>query len=165
MLELIDIDAIKDRGLMADWLQRQHVVRWWGCPEARLQQFDGTPDDNHAFIARSGDPIGYLRWQAVDLSDLEAVGLSGIPEGSIDIDMFLGNPGDLSQSYGPMALELLVERLNQSTQAPLVGLCTSITNSRAIRAFEKAGFTKQCQFDDPTFGPCFVMTRWLHGAK
>ena len=72
--------------------------RWWCDPEERLQQFDATPVENHALIARDAVPIGYMRWKTLSLKDLAAVGLTGIPENSVDIDIFIGSSGEAGRA-------------------------------------------------------------------
>lgn len=161
MISLVEIKHPSGRKLVEDWLQQRHVVQWWGDPRLRLEQFDETQKEQHALIAWSGNPIGYLRWEIVEQSALDEVGIVGIPEGSADIDIFIGDPTYLNSGHGPMALDFLVDRLAKTTEIPLVGLCTSTHNKRAIRSFETASFKKHTKFEDPTFGECFVMVRWL----
>lgn len=153
-----------DRARIAAWLARPHVAQWWGDPALRLAQVEQTPPDQHAFILCAGAPIGYLRWEVVDRAALDSVGLSEIPDGSIDIDIFIGATERLETGVGPAALERLALRFEQTTAAPLAGLCTSVENNRAIRAFEKAGFSRLTRYDDPLFGPCHVMARRLNRA-
>ena len=37
-------------------------------------------------------PIGYMRWQTADVAALEEIGLSGIPQGAVDMDILIGEP-------------------------------------------------------------------------
>lgn len=149
------------RRQVADWLNSAHVARWWGDPAAGLAQFDATPPQNHALIAQDAVPIGYIRWQTVEQEALAAVGLTGIPAGSIDIDIFIGALEETGRGAGPRALTLLFDRLRATTEAPLAGLCSSIHNERAHAAFIKAGCTRLTAFDDPDFGPCLVFAKVL----
>ncbi len=145
---------------VADWLGRGHVRRWWGDPATRLAELREGGDHEQALIAVDDEPVGYLRWQRVDLADLAALGLTGIPEHAVDIDIFIGERDWLGRGVGPRALTLLLERL-AARGAPLAGLCTSVDNAVAIRAFEKAGFTRLCRYQDPEFGPCWVLSAEL----
>ena len=154
-----DRDAHRD--LVVGWLNEAHVVRWWGRPEDTVPRLEREPDAPHALIEENGVPVGYLRWQRVGRQDLDAVGLQAVPDGSIDIDIFIGPPEKLGQGLGGQALEVLVAHLTEATDAQLAGLCTGVDNHHAIRAYEKAGFAKLQQFDDPVYGPCWVMARWL----
>ena len=161
MIDLIEIDRDRDRPLIDGWLKRRHVSKWWGDPARGLEHFETAPADRQAIIARDGSPIGYIRWEPVDMDALRAAGLEGIPEGSVDIDIFIGEEDALAKGAGPAALELLASRLRKTTDAPLLGLCTSVENNRAHVAFEKAGFARMTGFDDPEYGPCYLFTRPL----
>jgi RimJ/RimL family protein N-acetyltransferase len=74
----------------------------------------------------------------------------------VDIDLFLGEADWLGRGVGPAALEILLARL-ANEGAPLAGLCPSVENAVAIRAFAKAGFRKLRQIDDPSVGRCWVL--------
>ena len=155
------VDPERHAELFREWLGRSHVTRWWGDMALRAEQFLETPADGHALIAVGGRPVGYVRWQEVDREDLDAVGLTEIPDEAIDMDIFLGEADERGRGIGVRALELVVERLERTTRAPLAGLCTSTKNDRAIRAFEKAGFRKLKRFEEETFGEMWVLIREL----
>jgi aminoglycoside 6'-N-acetyltransferase len=153
-LEQIDLD--RHAGLLADWRSRPHVTEWWLQPEFPLDGVTGESHE-HALIAVDGLPVGYLRWRPVDRISLDEFGFHDVPEGSIDIDIFIGEPKHTGQGTGPAALRMLLERLKADTAAPLAGLCTSVQNLRAIDAFEKAGFRKFREYDDPRHGRCWLL--------
>lgn len=161
MISLLASDAAEHRARIGDWLKLPHVSRWWGDASECLAKFDATPSYQHAIIARDGIPIGYVRWETVSREALDAVGLTGIPDGSIDIDIFIGPPEETGRGVGPRALDLIFDRLRATTDAPLAGLCSSIDNHHAHAAFLKAGCTRLTDFDDPDFGPCIVFARRL----
>ena len=161
MIELRMASRDHDRLRVCAWLSAPHVVRWWGDAADRMRQFDSTPDGEHAVIVKDGEPIGYMRWQTVIIEELQSVGLDEIPEGSIDCDLFIGDEGLTGQGIGPQVVELLIEHLRDTTQAPLVGFCTSVDNKPAHAAFRKAGCNNLTTFDAPAYGPCHVFVRWL----
>lgn len=161
MITLLPVDTTAHSTRIAGWLASAPVSKWWGDCDARLAQFGATGPDNHAIIARDESPIGYVRWETVDPEALASVGLDAIPPKSIDIDIFIGEPTEAGCGAGPQALELLFARLRETTDAPLAGLCTSVNNDRAHSAFLKAGCKRLIEFDDPTYGPCFVFVRHL----
>lgn len=119
----------------------------------------------YAPISVGGRPVGYIRWQTVDRADLEAVGLSEIPDGAVGIDLFVGDSAWLGRGVGSATLRLLLERLRGQGKAPLAGLCVSIDNAAAIRASEKAGFHKLRQYDDPIYGRCWVLVADLTDSR
>ncbi len=161
LISLQQVDPSAHRETLKKWLYCSHVARWWGDPVERIRQLDETLASEHAIIELDETPIGYIRWQTVDRETLDAVGLDCIPDGAIDIDLFIGQMEMLGRGLAAIALNDLIQRLVRETTSPLAGLCTSIENHRAIRAFEKAGFQKRIQYDDPTYGRCWVLVRPL----
>ncbi len=149
------------RALVRRWIESDHVSRWWGDPVHGLAMFDATPAHNHALIVHGGKPVGYVRWETVSLEALAAVGLVGIPEGFIDIDILIGEPSSAGIGVGPRALDALFDHFRKTTEAPVAGLCTSVDNHRANAAFRKAGCEILTQYDDPDYGPSFVFIKHL----
>ncbi len=146
------------RDLLRGWLACDHVRRWWGEPEHQLQLcLDRPVQGGDVLILEHDRPVGYLRWQQVDLEDLQAMGLTGIPEGAVDMDILIGERDRVGQGIGPEALRLMIQQLRHDRQTPLIGMTTSIENQAAIRAYEKAGFHKLTEYEDPVYGPCWVM--------
>jgi RimJ/RimL family protein N-acetyltransferase len=88
---------------------------------------------------------------------LEAAGLHEIPEGSVDIDIAIGEADYIGCGVGSRALHLVVQRLGSERSIPLVMMGTSVENAIAIRACEKAGFRRLRTFDDPDYGPCWLL--------
>jgi len=161
MVHLSPVNPVQHRRRIADWLRSEHVARWWGNPDQRLAQFDATPAGENAMIVQDDLPVGYVRWETIDTAALAEAGLVDIPAGSIDIDIFIGDPNQAGRGAGSAALALLFEHLERTTEAPLVGLCTSVKNHVAHRAFEKSGCSRIARFDDDVFGPCWVYGRRL----
>ena len=147
-----------DSDLLSAWLARPHVRRWWGDPDQQLALcLDRSQTRGHVLICVNNQPVGYLRWQQVDPEDLQALGLDHIPEGAVDMDILIGEMDWMGQGIGPQAIELMVDQLRQDLQAPMVGMTTSVENGAAIRAYEKAGFQKLMEYEDPSYGLCWIM--------
>ncbi len=164
MVTLIPVDPAKHGAQIGAWLHAPHVSRWWGNPDMQVAQFDETAPGQHAVICQNATPVGYLRWQPVVPEDLMAVGLHDMPTDAIDIDLFIGAQSALGQGIGPQALEILFGHLTASSDASLAGLCSSVENTRAHAAFEKAGCLCMAEFISPVFGRCFVHARPLRLA-
>lgn len=161
MISLFPVSSKLHRSLVEEWLNEKHVAQWWGDPMVRLEQFDQTPASGHRIIACDGVPIGYVRWEQVDPMTLAQAGLSDIPEDAIDMDIFIGDASMCGLGLGPKALRLAFHHLGAFTNAPLVGLCTSVQNTRAQAAFAAAGCRQMMQYEDPEFGQCFVYAKSL----
>ena len=139
------------------WLHRPHVARWWGDAQLALEYALTCSPENHAVIVADGAPVGYLCWQTPPQNELEAVGLADLPEDLVDIDVFIGEPEFIDRGVGPRSLSLLLARLRVDCRVTAAGVGTSVSNERAIRAFEKAGFRLFREFQDPEFGSCWYM--------
>jgi aminoglycoside 6'-N-acetyltransferase len=104
--------------------------------------------DTHALITADARPVGYLCWQKPSREELEEAQLTDLPETLVDIDILIGEPDYLGCGVGPRALVVLLGRL-RSEGVTFAGVGTSRSNHRAMRAFEKAGFSFFRDFEDP----------------
>jgi aminoglycoside 6'-N-acetyltransferase len=151
--------------LLATWLRQPHVAPWFPTPEASLAWAASPPAGGaHAIIAWGAEEVGYLRWQRVDRATLDALGLPEIPAGSVDVDILLG-AGGTGTGLGPSALAVLAEQMREDASVALLGLTTSVANTRAHRAFAKAGFHIARRYDPNGLGPCHLMLRDLRPER
>jgi RimJ/RimL family protein N-acetyltransferase len=151
-----DPDAHLD--LLSSWLAVPDVAEWW--PDAAYQLEEArrcTGGRQHRLILFDGQPIGYTRWQRVDTSALSSLGLHNIPEGSVVLDILIGEPDLLGAGIGSQAASLLCQELFLDPSIPMVGTVTSTENHRAIRAFKKAGLALLQEYDDERYGRCVVL--------
>ncbi len=154
-LEAFDPELHSQR--LRKWLHRPHVARWWGDPQQALEYSLKCSPENHAVIVADGAPVGYMCWQPPPRNELEAVGLADLPKDLVDIDVFIGDLDFIDRGVGPRSLSLLLARLRVDSLVTAAGVGTSVSNERAIRAFEKAGFRLFREFQDPEFGSCWYM--------
>ena len=151
--------------LLARWLRAPHVAPWYPQPEANLAWAAAPPPGGaQAIIATERAEVGYLRWQRVAREALDALGLCEIPAGSLDADILIGEHGAAGRGAGPAALHALAASLARDPTVPLIGLTTALANTRAQRAFERAGFRIARQYDDGVSGVCHLMLRELRSA-
>jgi RimJ/RimL family protein N-acetyltransferase len=148
--------------LLEAWLARGHVAQWYPRPADDLARASDPPQGAaHALITANATPVGYLRWQHVDRATLDSLGLPEIPANSVDIDILIGETRFAGQQMGPTALNLLAQQLLQDPSVPLLGLTSAVGNTRAHRAFAKAGFRIARQYDPNGLGPCHLLLRDL----
>jgi RimJ/RimL family protein N-acetyltransferase len=151
-----------DLARLAEWLRAPHVAPWYAEPEEDLAWATAPPSGGaQAIIVSDGAAVGYLRWQRVDREALDALGLHEIPNGSVDADILIGETGGTGRGIGPLALSALVAELQREGTVPLIGLTSELANTRAHRAFEKAGFQIARQYAVPRLGPCHLLIRDL----
>jgi AacA4 family aminoglycoside N(6')-acetyltransferase len=141
-----------DLPMLHDWLNRAHIVEWWGGEAARptlddvireytprvLAQENVTP-----YIAMLDDqPIGYAQ-------SYTALGSGGgWWEGETDpgvrgIDQSLAEATLLGQGIGTHMVRALVDLLFADPLVSKIQIDPAPNNARAIRCYEKAGFTQQ----------------------
>jgi aminoglycoside 6'-N-acetyltransferase len=131
-----------DLDLLTGWFSDPEFVRWWGgVPKTRAEVaaeclgIANGVELVYAFIVlHNTQPIGYLHaW-----SDEPKVG-------GIDIVLI---PAAQNQALGPDAVRTLADYCRTELHWTEITIDPAIGNRRAIRAFEKAGFTRVRQFED-----------------
>jgi aminoglycoside 6'-N-acetyltransferase len=124
-----------DLDLLVGWLADPEVYRWWeGRPLSRDQVADvytggRRPEVEPFVIEADGVPVGYLQiWQGTETSG--------------GIDMFLV-PGARGRGLGPDAARAAADFLLDHRGWSEVTVDPLVDNLRAIRAFQRAGFTPE----------------------
>jgi aminoglycoside 6'-N-acetyltransferase len=134
-----------DLPLVRDWLEREHVRRWWrdALDESIAeyeQAIDGLDPTDHYLIVVDGRPVGMIETYLVsDHPDWEAIVQVG--EGVAGVDLLIGEEELTGRGLGPQILEAFAKNVafaNPSTHACVAAVDEE--NRRSLRAFEKAGF-------------------------
>ena len=151
--------------MLYEWLNRSHIVEWWGGEEARptladvqeqyssvLAQESVTP-----YIAMlNGEPIGYAQ-SYVALGSGDGVGKKKPIQEYAGIDQSLANASQL-QRLGTKLVRALLELLFNDPEVTKIQTDPSPSNLRAIRCYEKAGFERQGTVTTPD-GPAVYMVQ------
>jgi RimJ/RimL family protein N-acetyltransferase len=144
--------------VLARWFEQPHVTPWFPERGANLGWAAEPPRGGaQAAICEHERAVGWLRWQRVSREVLDSLGFDDIPANSVDADILLGEEASVGRGVGPTALRLLIERLHREGDVPMVGLTTNVANTHAHRAFEKAGFRIDRQYDPNGHGLCHLM--------
>jgi aminoglycoside 6'-N-acetyltransferase len=120
---------------------------WWGDPAETLERLAQAPADTQALIEFRSRAVGFICWQTPSPEELREAALDDLPSDLVDIDLLIGDPAALGLAVGPAALHQLLGRLAREGVL-LAGLATEVGNSRALRAFEKAGFRPYRDFEE-----------------
>ena len=83
--------------------------------------------------------------------------MSDVPANVLDIDLMIGAPENTGHGVGTAAIQIVVQRALAEETVPCVIAAVMIDNVASIRAFEKAGFSVDREFDDPISGRCVLM--------
>ncbi len=150
-----------DLSLIERWLHADHVCSTWGDPEANLQSLRDAPPDGsrRAIIEADGLEVGLVLWQHPTRRELDEAGLCDIPESVIDIDIMIGEFEAVGLGLGSTAIRLVAETALSDPTVPFLMACARLDNLASQRAFAKAGFRKDREFDDVPNGRYVLMVR------
>jgi GNAT superfamily N-acetyltransferase len=158
-LSLDDFSTGRDLALLDRWLADPEVARWFGDPSHQKAEAISRGAHQQCLLSVDGTPVGYARWQPVDPAALAAVGLRDIPAGAMDLDVLLGEPTARGQGWGARFVQLLCQRLLSDPAVSMIGMVTSVSHTRAHRAWQKAGLGLEQTYEDERYGRCHVFTR------
>lgn len=131
------------------WLAEPHVREWWGDPDEQFALVSGDLADplmDQFTVFCLGQPFAYI--QCYRQCAYPDNGLGEHPVGTRGIDQFIGKPEMTGIGHGSALTRLFVERL-LSNEAPRVVTDPSPMNARAIRVYEKAGFSRYKTVNTP----------------
>ncbi len=150
-----------DLPLIEQWLHADHVRRTWGDPDANLRLLNEPPANGYwrAIIEADGHNVGIVLWQHPTREELDVAGLSDIPASVIDIDIMIGEFDALGRGLGSNAISLVAEVALFDPAVPFAMACARLDNLTSQRAFAKAGFYKDREFDDVPHGLHVLMVR------
>jgi RimJ/RimL family protein N-acetyltransferase len=146
-----------DLRLLHEWLQRDHVRRWWSGRETYgevvehyLPAIDGRKPTDLYVILVDERPAGLVQTYLVsdyphyrDLVDVE--------EGVAGVDLFLADESLTGRGLGSRVLAMFVDEVVFAAHSTKACVADPDAENRAsIRAFEKAGFRVVREFVDPT---------------
>lgn len=153
----------KHTELLEGWLHLPHVARWWIDPVNQLticlKREHAT--SGHRLIAVEDVPVGYIRWEPLNATDLAPWVDVDVPDHVIDLDIFIGDKDYIGRGVGPESLRLLEHHLIENSNTRILMLAVSVQNTSAIRAYQKTGFSKVVEFDGGKYGPSQLMSRTL----
>jgi aminoglycoside 6'-N-acetyltransferase len=146
-----------DLPLIRRWLEAPHVSEWWHDPAEQFELVSGDldhPDMAQYIVALERRPFAYL--QCYNLSDWNT-GFGPQPSGTRGLDQFIGEANMLDRGHGSAFIRRFAEQL-LAQGTPRVVIDPDPANARAIRACQKAGFSKDRLVDTPD-GPALLMVR------
>jgi aminoglycoside 6'-N-acetyltransferase len=146
-----------DLPLIRRWLETPHVSQWWHDPAEQFELVSGDldhPDMAQFIVASDRRPFAYL--QCYNLSDWNT-GFGAQPDGTRGLDQFIGEADMLGKGHGSAFIRAFTEQL-LAKGIPRVVIDPDPANTRAIRAYERAGFSKDRVVDTPD-GPALLMVR------
>ena len=145
----------EDLALLHDWLQREHVRRWWRDSRTYDEtvahyapSLRGEDQTDHYVIVLDGRDVGMIETYLVaDHPDWAAIVQEG--EGIAGLDLLLGEEDAVGRGLGPEALRRFAgEVVFARAGVRAVVAAVDEENRRSWRAFEKAGFVYACDVEE-----------------
>ena len=146
-----------DLPLVRSWLATPHVAQWWGdaAEQFKLVSEDLEHPAMDQFIVLNGArPFGYL--QCYDPAAWDQP-FGPQPSGTRGIDQFIGEPDMVDRGHGSAFIRTFIDGL-MAAGMPRMLTDPAPANTRAIRAYEKAGFCADRVVDTPD-GRALLMVR------
>ena len=145
-------DDPDDYRALERWRGEPHVHEWWD-PDDPAPSYDevvehygprvrGEEPTAACIIELDGRPIGYVqfyRW--LPFEDAAGMDIRADPD-TFGLDIHIGEPDLIGRGIGSAAVDLVCRHLEKSQGASWIALTTEVTNLRAQRAYEKAGFVR-----------------------
>ena len=155
--------AESDLATLTEWLQRPHVVERWdsrpSLEDVRATYLPCIADSSKVapFLAYVEDlPVGYIQ-SYVAMGSGDGWWPDEQDPGVRGIDLFLADSDRLGQGIGTAIIGEFVRRLFTDPGVTSIQADPAPENGRAIRSYEKAGFTRVGVISTPD-GPALLMT-------
>ncbi len=144
-----------DLPLLFDWLALPHVSAWW----RETRDYKKFTDKYRNYIPRDDvgpfimyhqeKSIGYISWHDVATDPTRP---EKFPERTYGMDLFIADFDYLGKGYGPVLIKQFIKQIIMPMNPTKIIIDPEITNTRAIRVYEKVGFkkTKVVQATDGT---------------
>ncbi len=140
----------QDFSLLALWLGKPHVKKWWRDAKETLDEVHnkyGGPvvvdDPTDYYVSEvGGTAIGFIQSYMVDNYPEHADTIQ--LDNAAGIDLFIGEEDFIGKGYGAAMLTQFVNKVIRNTYKTVdfVVADPEVANLASIRAFEKAGFQK-----------------------
>ncbi len=146
-----------DLPMLRNWLQRPHMREWWGDPDGELEiiidMIEGRETTEPYIFHIDGKPTGYIQvWHLrPQLDEPEMIReypwLLELPQDTVGVDLSIGDEENLSRGLGTQVLRSFVEMLRARNHHTII-IDPDPKNTRAIRAYENAGFARIPALED-----------------
>jgi AacA4 family aminoglycoside N(6')-acetyltransferase len=154
-----------DLPMLHEWLNRPHIVRWWGGEAARPSLADVVAHYGPRVMAQTSvtpyiamlaaTPFAYAQSYVV-MGDGDGWWPDVNDPGMRGIDQSLAHEAMLGQGLGTRMVRALVAHLFADPAVTQIQTDPAPDNARAIRCYEKAGFVQQGLVTTPD-GPAMYM--------
>jgi RimJ/RimL family protein N-acetyltransferase len=145
--------------LLFHWFSQDYIAQLWVEPKEwkefqNVWQAKLAVQDTFRYIAYVQDkPVGYIQYFKVNDTDRAHFPGIDLPDHSIGLDLFIGEPEYLGKGYGTQLMRDFIELVKiKEPQCTTIIIDPALDNLRAIKCYEKIGFKKIGIFNTP-YGP------------
>lgn len=138
--------APADLPLVAAWLVRPHVARWFLAASSLEHEVDelrrcvaGEDPTRALMVEEDGRPIGWCQWYGVDDFPAHAEGVGAAP-GDVGIDYAIGEPDRTGAGVGTALVAGVVALVGEARPGAGVVADPEAANTASRRVLEKNGF-------------------------
>lgn len=131
-----------DFPMLGEWLRSPELLKWWGDPEDEYRLIRHDVDDpkiNLMIVSYNTKPFAYIQDYCVH--DWPQEYFSQFATSARAIDTFIGVDAMIGKGHGSRYLTQHIQHL-LCRGAEDVVIDPYVKNTRAIRAYEKAGFKR-----------------------
>ncbi len=139
----------EDYVLITKWLNLPHVHKWYDKDEintleevSKRYDFEQLKEPTYGFIVHyTGKPVGYIqKYYPKDWKEFRDA--TGYADGIAGIDLFVGEPDFIGKGFGTLMIQAFLHQIVfQELDITMCIIDPEPENKRAIRTYEKVGFT------------------------
>lgn len=164
IMSLISFKPLKttDFPQLYEWLHRPHVKQWWYPDALPWDQFETkylknlNSNDVHGFIFYLDEkPLGFIQYY--DAHKLPDDFGNADPEGTFGMDLYIADPEYIGKGHGTRILKKFIEFIQQRHVVKKFIIDPHAANIAAIKTYEKVGFKKIREEEQPNYGPVVIM--------
>lgn len=140
---------VEDRFHLAKWLSDPKVLQYYEGRDRPLdmeqviEDFFGEPGEEiRCLIEYKQEPIGYVQSYPISEEERRLYGYDDTMEIIYGMDQFIGEPSFWNKGIGTQLVETMMDYLLNVKCVDRIVMDPQAWNERAIRCYEKCGFTK-----------------------
>ncbi len=146
-------DSKEDYEMLTKWYHEEEIYtifeqRILNYDEVKKKYYPRTIDDAKVpvyMIELDNKPVGIIQYTLVNDEDKELYRING--NDIYEMDIFIGELDVHRKGIGSTAINLLSDYLFKEKNANIIVMCPLKTNTRAIKCYEKCGFSIRDYFD------------------
>lgn len=165
--ELTNLRAVErtDGHTLYRWFNDPAVMEGWGLPDATvsLNEVQRRLEGWLAAEERLQHPAGFI------IEDLDGVELGfallngyEAPDAACELSLLIGDPRDWGRGYAADALATLIDTCFAHWQVFRLWLRVEPGNERAVRLYERCGFTREAVLRDASYHDGRYSDLWLY---